>query len=100
MVKRIIWSPTAKDDRIEILKYWHIHNGSKAYSQKLNKLFSFTVRLISQNPSLGRPTNFGNARIAIVKDYLILYELAENSLNILKIWDTRRNPEQFKRYKL
>lgn len=31
MVKRIVWTETAKKARREILEYWIKHNGSKTY---------------------------------------------------------------------
>ena len=31
----IIWSPKAKDNLLETLEYWEVHNGSPLYSDKI-----------------------------------------------------------------
>ena len=68
MVKQVVWSYSAQDDRKEILTYWNNRNKSKTYSQKLDGLFKEAIKLISQFPQIGRPTETENIRIKIVKD--------------------------------
>ena len=96
MVKRIIWSKRAQSDRRDIFEYWNQRNKSKHYSRKLNRLFKEAVRLISHYPDIGKPTDDKTARIKIVRDYLIIYEVQEETLFILTIWDSRQNPERLK----
>lgn len=43
---------------------------------------------------MGKLTDTGNARIKIVKDYLIIYEETESRVLILSRWDSRQNPEK------
>ena len=98
MVKQIIWSRRAQTDRKEIFKYWNKRNKSNIYSKKLNELFKEAVRLISEYPEIGKPTDDKNARLKIVRDYLIIYEVDEiDRLLILTIWDSRQNPKRLKR---
>lgn len=97
MVKQIIWSLRAQDDRKEILSYWNNRNKSNAYSKKLNQLFKEAVKLISEFPQIGRPTDIENIRIKIVRDYLIVYEETSIHIHVLTIWDGRRDPEKFKK---
>ena len=98
MVKQIVWSRRAQADRKHILKYWNKRNKSNLYSRKLNGLFKEAVKLIADYPKIGKPTDDKNARIKIVKDYLIIYEVDEKDrLLILTIWDTRQDPKKLER---
>ena len=98
MAKQIIWSRRAQTDRKEIFKYWNKRNKSNIYSKKLNGLFKEAVRLISQYPEIGKPTDNKNARIKIVRNYLIIYEVDDKDrLLILTVWDSRQNPQRLKK---
>ncbi|EDM43381.1 hypothetical protein SCB49_01462 [unidentified eubacterium SCB49] len=95
MVKQIIWSRRAQADRLDILNYWNQRNKSKTFSKKLNELFKEAVKLIAEYPEIGKLTDDKNARIKIVSDYFIIYELDEEyRLYILTIWDSRQKPEK------
>ncbi len=95
MVKQIIWSNRAQTDRKKILKYWNKRNKSNAYSKKLNELFIEAVKLIAEYPEIGKETDEKNARIKIVRDYLIIYEVdSKDRLLILTIWDNRQSPKR------
>jgi len=61
MVKQIIWSNLAQENRREILKYWINHNKSYLYSRKLNKLFKDSVILISKHPKSSNKLLIRNA---------------------------------------
>lgn len=92
MVKRrIVWTKSAHLERIEILNYWFNKTKSKAYSKKLNKLFSETIKLLCTHPEICRITKDNSIRITIVRDYLIFYEFTTTELIILSVWDTRRD---------
>ena len=94
MAKKIIWSDQAHNDKKNILEYWTARNNSTTYSIKLNILFNYSIRIISKYPKIGRPTDFGNVRAKIVKDYILFYEEHSATINILTIWDSRQNPEK------
>jgi|AntRauMFilla1563_2_1112583.scaffolds.fasta_scaffold01279_5 addiction module RelE/StbE family toxin len=98
MVKQIIWSRRAHNDRKAIFKYWNKRNKSNIYSIKLNELLKEAVRLISEYPEIGKPTDNKKERIKIVKDYLMVYEVDEKyRLIILTIWDNRQNPKRMEK---
>ncbi|MCW3093243.1 MAG: type toxin-antitoxin system RelE/ParE family toxin [Ferruginibacter sp.] len=97
MVRKIIWSGNAKSDKIEILKYWVARNKSNTYSKTLDKLFKEAVNLISKNPGIGHLTNKENVKVKITRDYLIVYEVTDDTVYILAIFDGRRNPEEFQK---
>ncbi len=53
MAKEVIWSPLAKQKRIEILQFWIEHNQSNTYSLKLNELFKESEQIVSKYPHIG-----------------------------------------------
>ena len=89
--RKINWTKEANFERKEILDYWIIRNKSKTYSIKLNKLFINTLKQISDNPKIGRKTNFENVRVKIVRDYLLFYEFDPKQIKVLSLWDGRRD---------
>lgn len=93
MVRSVIWVNEAQNDRIEILKYWIERNKSKTYSKKLNQLFKESLNRISKYPFIGKLTDLENVRIKIVRDYVIYYKITLNEIIVLRIWDSRQNPE-------
>lgn len=94
MAKQIIWSLRAQKDKREIFKYWAERNKSNRYSQKLNQLFKEATQLLREHPYIGRSTDDDTIRIKIVRDYLLIYEVTETSINILSVWDGRQDPSK------
>jgi len=78
MARQVVWSLRAQAERKQILEYWRRQNKSNAYSRKLNQLFKESIRIIRNFPQVGKTTDDPNARIKIVKDYLIVYEATES----------------------
>lgn len=89
--RKIIWTTRANIERKEILEYWIGRNKSITYSLKLNKLFINSVNRLSENPLIGRKTDFEDVRVKIVRDYLLLYQFSKSELRLLSIWDSRRD---------
>ena len=94
MAKRISWSNNAKYERRETLEYWFKRNGNKFFSRKLAKEFRVTARQIHEHNYLGHPTDFENVRVIVCEVYFIFYEIKKDLIEIFKIWDGRRNPEE------
>jgi plasmid stabilization system protein ParE len=93
MVKRKIeWLSDAKLDLKDILNFYNERNGSVVYSKKLYKKFSKSIQLISKNPFIGTQSDFSDIRILITDDYQIIYQIFDQVILIIKIWDCRRNP--------
>jgi plasmid stabilization system protein ParE len=94
MVKRKIeWLIEAKLDLKDILDFYIKRNGSVIYSKKLNAKFNKSIRLISKNPFIGTQSDFNKVRLLITDDYQIVYEIFDQFILIIMIWDCRRNPE-------
>jgi toxin YoeB len=95
MAKRIIWAREAVADRIQILDYWYNRLGSKEYPSKLDNMFKEIIQLLSHFPFLGRKLEEREERF-FIKDYFQIFYLdEEDSIKILHIWDSRRDPEDF-----
>lgn len=92
MAKRLIWSPLARKIRKEVLQYWILRNKSKYYSQKLNVLFENSAQQIADFPYSGISVSDNIYRGKLIKDYYILYKIKDDSIEILFIWDTRKDP--------
>jgi toxin YoeB len=97
MVKQIIWSKLALQDRRNILEYWIKRNKSNSYSKKLNQIFIETADLISKHPKIGKQTELTGIRYKVVRDYLFTYRETKKSIEVLTIWDSRQDPENFDR---
>ncbi len=94
MAREIIWSERAKLDKIQILSYWLSRNKSNVYPIKLNILFKKSVYWIAVKENPKRKTDFENVYVKIVKDYKIFYEIKDDKIYILTIFDTRLNPNK------
>ena len=60
----IIWSPKAKDNLLETLEYWEVHNGSPLYSDKIIEEIKSLLQELSNNPYfMGRYIEKLNLRV-------------------------------------
>ena len=96
MAKEIRWSVRADQERLEILEYCANRNKSTTYSIKLNRLFNEQVEQLTKLSELGKPTNILFVRVVILRDYLLYYKATAEFIEVLTIWDSRRNPKKFK----
>lgn len=79
-----------------ILEYWINRNKSKTYSEKLLNLFINATILIQEYPQIGKPTTDKRVRFKVIKQYMMFYEEHKDSIIILRIWDSRQNPQKLK----
>lgn len=96
MAKQVIWSKNAEDDLIKILEYWNEHTGNNVYSKKLYDLFQEIIFYISHFPEIGRRLEDKSIRFVVVSNFTIYYSFINECIEILYIWDNRRNPEDLK----
>jgi len=90
---KIEWSVDARLDLMDILEFYFKQNGTVTYSIKLNSEINKSIRLLSKNPSLGILTNYDSVRTFIKGDYQIIYEIFDQLILIVMIWDSWRNPK-------
>ena len=95
MALKIIWSKDAQISRRAIFEYWNNRNKSRKYSNKLNFLFTEAIIQVSLLHEIGKPTDLRNIRLKIVSHFEIVYDLFDNKIIVLDIWDTRQNPDNF-----
>ena len=67
MARQIVWTFQAQDDRKRIFQYWNARNKSNLYAQKLNRLFTESLKLVCKRPLIGKRTNVLNVRAKIVE---------------------------------
>ena len=97
MPKRIIWSPSAENDLEKIADYLFENWNAKTAIQFIS-LVDHLVELISKNPKLFPQINseLKVRKCVITKHNSIFYRLSEKQIDILRIFDTRQNPEKLK----
>jgi plasmid stabilization system protein ParE len=96
MAKEVVWTLRSIQDRISISQFWTQHNKSNSYSRKLEHIFQVAANLLSKFPDMGSPTKIPGVRIKIVRTFKVFYQANEKSIVILRIWDSRQNPENLK----
>lgn len=96
MVKRIVWSRNALQDKLQILDYWYKRIGTKRYSKKLDKALNQSVSYLLEYPNIGRKLENSELRFIVKESYQIFYKVQGDDVRILHIWDSRRNPEDLK----
>ena len=94
MVRKIVWSATAKKSKQDILQYWAKRNKSSVFSKKLNRLITDAINQLARLPNTGKQTSIAHIRVKIVLNYLIFYSHSDGEIRILLIWDGRRNPSE------
>ena len=92
MAKEIVWTETAVRDRLRIYQFWLSHNQSQIYSDKLEKLFNESAKLIAEFPEIGTNTDYKDIRVKMVGNHKLFYKPGEVKIEIIRVWDTRQNP--------
>ena len=96
--RRLIWSEEAKIDTKEIFDYWNKRNKSKNYSRRLGKVFIGVSNSVLKNPLLGIKTSKKKLfYVVIEKKFLMVYKISAEAIEIISIWDGRRNPNDFEK---
>jgi len=90
---KIEWSVEARLDLLDILGFYIERNKSVTYSNKLNSKIKRSLKLIEQNPLIGIKTDIESVRALITSYYQIIYEIHENLVVVVMVWDCRQDPE-------
>jgi toxin YoeB len=94
--KRLIWLPTAKYQLNEIIRFFRKRNGNDFYGKKLRTAFLQASKMVARFNEIGTRQKIEkrHVRYVIVQGtYQLFYEITENQIIIIKIWDMRRNPD-------
>lgn len=90
--RKIIWSPEAREQWKEILRFYTKRNGSSTYSRRLNKRLLEILRMILLWPEIGEVTDGRkNYRRHVVEYYAVFYRIATDGIEIAEIRDGRRD---------
>ncbi len=92
--RRIEWSRNAEIQLQEILEYFAERNKSDRYSRKLYKQFKSELQLVAKKPEIGIKTKLKNIRGLVVDAYILFYEIFEDRIVVLKVWDCRQSPDK------
>ncbi len=90
---KIVWSAKAIASLTEILTFYIVQNGNAEYSKKLHLQIDQSVRILSRYPNAGKHTDMKNIRELVLKRNSIFYQVKEYQIDILLVWDNRRNPQ-------
>jgi plasmid stabilization system protein ParE len=96
MVRKIEWTLEGRKSKLEILQYWVKRNQSNSYPKKLNKLIGDALKTILKLPELGRPTEEPFIKYIMVQEYDVFYKELPESIHVLLVWDSRRDPSTLK----
>ncbi len=80
-----------------ILEYWEEKNQSNMHSKRLAKQIIKSIEKIGKFNFIGKEVENDKARILLSGNYSIFYEISQNEIHILCIWDNRRNPDTLKK---
>lgn len=83
----------------EIYSFWEDYTKSTTYSKKINLEIKNTIEIIKSNPNGFSLVEIGseikNIRSAnILGVFSLFYQVRENDILILLLWDNRRNPQE------
>ena len=92
----VIWSNRAKIKRFEILSFYNSRNKSNKFSKKLNQRINREIKLLTKSPNIGIKTDIENVRGLIIDNIVLYYEITQNTIMVLFLWDSRQNPMDLK----
>ena len=95
MAKReVIWTKVSEIQLQQILEFFTTRNKSGLYSRKLYRKFKTEIKIAAKNPDVGIKTKLNQIRGLIIEDYIIFYEILEDRILILKVWDCKQNTDK------
>ncbi|MCK9206651.1 MAG: type II toxin-antitoxin system RelE/ParE family toxin [Salinivirgaceae bacterium] len=89
----IVWTRNLEIQLQLILDFFVQRNKSEDYSKKLYKKFKEELKTAAKKPEIGIKTKLDNIRGLIIEDYIIFYEILQDRILVLKVWDCRQNPD-------
>ena len=91
--RKIVWSNRAIKRLYGIMEFYDQRNKSKTYSNKLFQVIQKQIKVLVKFPEIGLRTTEETTRGLIIQDFIVYYQITENSIIIHSIWDCRQNPE-------
>jgi len=97
MSKQVIWSPLAEEDFANILEYLYRILGSQVALRFMDMTDNFIQQIAinsGQFPLIHKKQRV--RKCVITKHNSLFYREAKEKINILRIYDTRQDPNQLK----
>lgn len=97
MLKPIIWSPLAESDFSSILDYLQINWGNKVVTDFISITESAVVQIAvnpKQFPVINKQKHV--RKCVVTKHNTLFYRERKKYIDILRIYDTRQNPNNLK----
>jgi plasmid stabilization system protein ParE len=91
---KIIWTEFAEQSLYEILEFYLIQNKNNIFSKKLYDEIINSIQILEDYPLSGKQSLFYNYRELILERNSVFYNIIKDSVEILMVWDNRRNPEE------
>jgi len=92
--REVVWTRNSEIQLHEILEFFIARNKSNQYSLKLYNKLKSELKIAAQNPEIGIKTKLDQIRGLIVGDYILFYEILNDKILVLKVWDSKQNPEK------
>ena len=92
--REIVWSRNSEIQLQEILEFYIQRNKSNRYSKKLYNKFKENLKLVADKPESGVLTKLEDIRGLIVGDYILFYKILAHKIVVLKVWDSRQDPDK------
>lgn len=91
---KIIWTNFAEQSLYEILYFYQIKNKNNIFSIKLYNEIIKAVQIREDYPFTGKQNLFYHYRELILERNSVFYNVINDNIEILMVWDNRRNPEE------
>lgn len=88
----LVFSSKRRHQQLTI--YWNNRIGNSKYSKKIRNLTNAYLALLQQYPRLGKQTENPLIRFIVIRDYKLFYCIKEDTIYIIRFWDTRQNPKK------
>lgn len=90
MVNDILWSPEARHDLRALFRFILQYDRSSA--ERIRDLIFEKVELLASMPDMGRPGRVPGTREFLVETtpYIIPYRVRENTLEVLRVYHSKR----------
>jgi len=95
-VYSVVWSSLAENDFSNILDYLHCKWNNRVTNNFIDKI-EYTIKQIQINPKLFPLIhNNGIRRCVVTQHNTIFYRINNNTIEILRLYDTRQDPDKLK----
>ena len=90
---QVVWTRMARIDFDENIIYL-LENWTERDARQFTKKSMSAIRIIQNNPYAFAATDYKDVRkVLVVKQTTLYYKLYENTIQLLRFWDNRRNTE-------